>query len=183
MQLTNVLPVQSRLIGLALLAGALFGAGWLANGWRLGEQLAGQGREVVERDLVHAHALGEIARASSAQLRTEQDKRLLLERQLRQSSTTHYKESADAKTAADRLRDRLATAELRLSVLVDAAAGAAFCGVPAGTGAGGVVHGAARVDLDPAHAQRIVGITDDGDQGLIALKACQDYARKVSAPR
>ena len=185
MQLISLIPPQFRLLAVGLLAAALFGAGWLANGWRLGEQLAEQGRalegQIADRDLLHANTLGEVARASAAQLRIEQDKRLQLEEQLRQSSSTHHKESVDAKTAAARLRDRLATTELRLSVLLDSAAGAALCGVPAGTGAGGVVHGTARAELDPAHAQRIVGITDDGDQGLIALKACQDYARKVSA--
>ena len=30
-----------------------------------------------------------------------------------------------------------------------------------------------RAQLAPTHAQRIVGITGDGDQGLIALSACQ----------
>lgn len=49
---------------------------------------------------------------------------------------------------------------------------------PAGTG--GVVHGAVRAQLDPAHAQRIIGITDDGDRGLIALQACQAYVREVT---
>lgn len=187
MQLISLIPPQFRLIAVGLLAAALFGAGWLGNGWRLGEQLAEQGRalegQIADRDLLHANTLGEVARASAAQLRIEQDKRLQLEEQLRQSSSTHHKESVDAKTAAARLRDRLATAELRLSVLLDSAAGASLRGVPAGTGAGGVVHGTARAELDPAHAQRIVGITDDGDQGLIALKACQDYAREVSARR
>ena len=48
------------------------------------------------------------------------------------------------------------------------------------TGAGGVVYGAHRARLDPAHAQRIIGITGDGDQGLIALQACQAYAKEVS---
>jgi hypothetical protein len=47
-------------------------------------------------------------------------------------------------------------------------------------GAVGVVHGAARAQLDPAHAQRILAITGDGDQGLIALRACQKYARIVA---
>lgn len=187
MQLTDLIPPQFRLFALGLLAAALFGAGWFANGWRFGERLAEQGRtldgQIARRDLLHANALGEIARAASAQLRSEQERRLQLEQQLRQSSATHHKESVDAKTTADRLRDRLATAELRLSVLVDSAAGAALCGVSADTGAGGVVHGAARAELDPAHAQRIIGITDDGDQGLIALKACQDYARKVTKSR
>ena len=56
----------------------------------------------------------------------------------------------------------------------------AGCAVPAGDEVGGVVHGGARARLDPAHAQRIVAITDDGDQGLIALAACQAYVREVS---
>ena len=45
----------------------------------------------------------------------------------------------------------------------------------------GVVHVAHRAKLDPAHAQRIIGITSDGDQGLIALQACQAYAYAVSS--
>ncbi|MFP3500120.1 lysis protein, partial [Pseudomonas sp. SIMBA_059] len=32
----------------------------------------------------------------------------------------------------------------------------------------------------PAHAQRIIAITDDGDRGLIALQACQAYVREVT---
>lgn len=32
-------------------------------------------------------------------------------------------------------------------------------------GTGGVVHGAVRAQLDRAHAQRIVAITDEGDRG------------------
>lgn len=45
---------------------------------------------------------------------------------------------------------------------------------------GGVVHGAVRSQLDRAHAQRIVAITDEGDRGLIALNACQAYVREVT---
>jgi hypothetical protein len=52
--------------------------------------------------------------------------------------------------------------------------------VPAAAGAGGVVHGAVRAELDSAHAQRIVAITDDGDRGLIALQACQAYIRALA---
>jgi hypothetical protein len=46
-----------------------------------------------------------------------------------------------------------------------------------------MVHGPTRAQLDPAHAQRIIGITDAGDQGLIALAACQAYAKEVSTPK
>lgn len=75
-------------------------------------------------------------------------------------------------------RDRLATADLRLSVLLAAPAQGSGCGVSATTGTGGVVHGT-RADLDPTHARRIVSITDYGDQGLIALKACQTYIQQI----
>ena len=114
-------------------------------------------------------------------MRTDQDKRLALEQRLAANDQTHHKELTDAQTNQARLRDRLATSDLRLSVLLaeDPTGG---CSVPTGTASGGVVHGGARAKLDPAHAQRIVAITDAGDQGLIALKACQAYVREIVAP-
>lgn len=69
----------------------------------------------------------------------------------------------------------LTTADLRLSVLVDAGAVAAQgCkgGVRASAGTGGVVDGALRAHLDPEHARRIVAISDEGDRAVVALKAC-----------
>jgi len=89
----------------------------------------------------------------------------------------------DAQQAQARLRDRLATADLRLSVLVDAGTlTAQGCdgGVRETPSTAGVVHGAVRAQLDPAHAQRIVAITDEGDRGLIALQACQAYVREIT---
>lgn len=47
-------------------------------------------------------------------------------------------------------------------------------------GSNDVVHAAAHAELDPAHAQRVVGITGDGDQGLIALQACQAFVLGLS---
>ena len=52
--------------------------------------------------------------------------------------------------------------------------------MPASAAAVGVVHGGTRARLDPAHAQRIVAITDAGDRGLIALQACQNYVKEVA---
>ena len=93
----------------------------------------------------------------------------------------HTKELSDAQRDQARLRDRLATSDLRLSVLLEDPAGG--CNVRAAPGAVGVVHATRRAQLDPAHAQRIIGITDAGDQGLIALRACQAYAKEVSGLR
>ncbi|MEG0241660.1 MAG: lysis system i-spanin subunit Rz, partial [Pseudomonas sp.] len=77
------------------------------------------------------------------------------------------------------LRDRLATADVRLSVLLDADS-ASGCDVPKTTGTGGVDHATVRARLDPAHAQRIIAITDAGDRGLIALQACQAYVKALT---
>ncbi|WP_416739103.1 lysis protein [Pseudomonas sp. NFX71] len=154
-----------------LMTGAAAGT-WKVQDWRYGRQVAEQAR-------LHQGDMTAISNAAAAQVRADQDKRLALEQRLSVSDQTHHKELSDAQTYQARLRDRLATSELRLSVLLDADSAGA-CSVPAGTAAVGVVHGGARVRLDPAHAQRIIGITDAGDQGLIALAACQAYVREIS---
>ncbi|UVL42513.1 lysis protein [Pseudomonas sp. B21-040] len=166
-----------KLIGVLALALALVAAGsaWRIQDWRYGKQLA-------EQAGLHQVDLTTISNAAAAQVRADQDKRLALEQRLAASDQTHHKELTDAQTDQARLRDRLATSDLRLSVLLDATDPASGCSMPAGTETVGVVHGGARARLDPAHAQRIVAITDAGDQGLIALKACQAYVREISAP-
>jgi polyphosphate kinase 2 (PPK2 family) len=144
--------------------------------WRYGQQLA-------EQTGLHKKDLFAISNAAADQMRTAQDHRLALEQRLSISEQTHYKELSDAQTNQARLSDRLATADLRLSVLLDATDAASGNAVSAATPTGGVVHEAARAQLDPAHAQRVIGIADAGDQGLIALAACQAYAKEVSTPK
>ena len=159
------------LIILSLMAGSAWAAWeWQANAY--GQQLAA-------KETSHQTERTNMANANSAQVLAEQGKRLALEKWLAASDQSHYRALTDEKTKQARLRDRLATADLRLSVQLDAAATGCDA-VQTTTRTGGVVHGARRARLDPAHAQRIIGITGDGDQGLIALQACQDYAREVS---
>ncbi|PIB50460.1 lysozyme [Pseudomonas sp. 2588-5] len=172
-------PVQKLggLAALILLAmGASFGAAWQVQDWRLGEMLAEQGAQF-ETDLTA------ISNAAAAGARAEQEQRLLTEQQLATADQKHTKELSDAQRNQALLRDRLATADVRLSVLLDATDSASGCDVPATPGAVGVVYAAHRAQLDSAHAQRIIGITNAGDQGLIALRACQAYAKKVSTPK
>lgn len=70
--------------------------------------------------------------------------------------------------------------DLWLSILLEATDAASDCNAHTAPGAVGVVHAARQAQLDPTHAQRIVGITDTGDQGLIALRACQAYVRAIT---
>ncbi len=165
--------VPWRLIGVLALVIAGFGGSWQFQDWRYGRQLAEQSR-------LHAEALNQLTQAAAFAQQAEQDKRLALEQRLSASEQTHFRKMSDAQRDQDRLRDRLATADLRLSVILDATDVAKGCGVPATSGAGGVDHAAVRARLDPAHAQRIIAITHEGDRGLIALQACQAYVRSLS---
>ncbi|MFS2095294.1 lysis system i-spanin subunit Rz [Pseudomonas sp. Pseusp11] len=177
MPVFGLMPVSCRAIGLvvflAMLAGSSAALAWHFQDWRYGQQLAEQAR-------VHTETLSRLALAAATQQQAEQDKRLALEQRLSASEQTHYRALSDAERDQGRLRDRLATADVRLSVLLDAHDAASTCAVPAASGTGGVDHGAARARLDPAHAQRIIAITDAGDRGLIALAACQEYVKTIS---
>ena len=167
------MPIPWRVIGILLLAAGAFAAAWQFQEWRYGRQLAEQAR-------LNAETLNQLTQTAATAQQAEQDKRLTLEQRLASSEQTHYRALSDAQRDQDRLRDRLATADVRLSVLLDAGDLAPGCNVPATAGAGSMDHAAVRARLDPAHAQRIVAITDSGDRGLIALQACQAYVRALA---
>jgi hypothetical protein len=143
-------------------------------------QVNSYGKQLSEQASLHQADLATISNAATAKMRADQDKRIALEQRLSASEQALYEELSDAEINQKRLRDRLATSDLRLSVLLDSADPAAGCSMPTNTEAVSLVHGGTRVRLDPAHAQRIVAITDDGDKGLIALRACQAYVREVA---
>ncbi|WP_282352969.1 lysis system i-spanin subunit Rz [Pseudomonas sp. PS01303] len=167
------MAVPWRAVGALALVLVSAGSTWQLQHWRYGNQLAEQAR-------LHAETLNQLTLAAAAAQQAEQDKRFALEQRLATSEQTHFRKLSDAQRDQDRLRDRLATADLRLSVLLDATDVAKGCNLPSSAGAGGVDHAAVRARLDPAHAQRIIAITDEGDRGLIALQACQAYAKTVS---
>jgi len=178
MRLGELISAPYRLLAkgvlLVVMVGGSAAIAWQVQDWRYGKQLAEQAH-------LHTETLNQITLASAAQQRAEQDKRFALEQRLATSEQTHYRALNDVQRDQGRLRDRLATADLRLSVLLDATTHAGNGSLPATTATGGVVHGPTRAELDPAHAQRIIGVTDDGDRGLIALAACQAYAKEVSS--
>ncbi|EJL03777.1 MULTISPECIES: lysis system i-spanin subunit Rz [Pseudomonas] len=180
MRLVDLIPVPYRLLAIGVLLAALAGGSaartWQVQDWRYGRQLE-------QQPSLQAESLNQQTLAAAAQQQAEQAKRLALEQRLSASEQTHYRALNDARRDQSPLRDRLATADLRLSVLLDATDAASGRTVSAVTTTGSVVHGATRAQLDPAHAQRIISITDAGDQGLIALAACQAYVKEVSTPK
>lgn len=95
------------------------------------------------------------------------------QRLLAQLDIEHTKALTDAQTANNQLRTALATSAHRLSVK-------ATCPATSGSAStAGMGYAEARAELDPATAERIVAIANDGDEGLIALRAAQDYINTV----
>ena len=172
-------PMQKLIgLGLAILLalGIGFGGAWQVQDWRLGKKMA---ERIAEQGARHQTELDAITGEAWRQQAAEQDKRLATEEQLALQDQQHTKELSDAQRNQARLRDQLATADVRLSVPL-AEDPASSCNVPATPSAAGVVHAARRAQLDPAHAQRIVAITDAGDNAIIALRACQAYVRAIA---
>ncbi|WP_439864950.1 lysis system i-spanin subunit Rz [Pseudomonas antarctica] len=170
--MTPVQKLAGLMVLILVLMAAAAGVTWQVQDWRMGKKLA-------EQAGLHQTDLTNTGNAAAAQVRAEQDKRLKAEQRVAAADQQHTRELSDAQRNQALLRDRLATADVRLSVLLDATDSASGCDVPAAPGAAGVAHAARRAQLDPAHAQRIVAITDDGDNAVIALRACQAYVRAV----
>lgn len=107
-----------RWIGICLLMALV----WQLQAWRYGAQLEHQAAS-------HLQALNQQNQAALNRQRTEQEKRLALELQLTTSDQQHTQELTNAQRNQAALRDRLATADVRLSVLLDTVASG--CTVPA----------------------------------------------------
>ena len=145
---------------------------WQIQNWRFREQLARQSQ-------LHLQTLNELARVTQQARQKHQEQRLALEQKLFRNDQLHQQAQHDAKQRQARLRDRLATADLRLSVMLANPLHCPANPVPATSASGGMVHGTKRAELDPAHAQRFISLAAEGDEGLIALAACQGYVREV----
>ncbi|MEJ5864921.1 lysis system i-spanin subunit Rz [Pseudomonas farsensis] len=172
-------------VAVVLMVGAVSGgsAAWVWQANDFGRQKAGYEEQLADKDLKYVREREAAASAALDQLAAQQAVRRNLEDRLQQQDQNHWKEMNDVQQAQARLRDRLATADVRLSVLVEAGSGTASgCGgrERKAPSAGDVVDGLIRAQLDPAHARRIIAITDEGDRGLIALKACQAFVRETT---
>ena len=174
--MTPVQKLAGLLVLILLLMAGAAGVAWQIQDWRMGKKLSEQ---LSAQNAAHQGQLDTITSEAWRQQKAEQDKRLATEQQLARQDQQHTKELSDAQRNQARLRDQLATADVRLSVLLaeDPASG---CNVPTTPGTAGVDHAARRAQLDPAHSQRIIRVTDDGDNAIIALRACQAYVRAIA---
>ncbi|MBT9570890.1 MAG: lysis protein [Pseudomonas umsongensis] len=120
----------------------------------------------------HIRAQGvalDTATARNATLEAAAESRRNTQRLLAQLDTEHTKALTDAQADNRKLRTAVATGALRLSVKATCPA------VRTTAGAARVDDAEARADIDPAAAERVVAITNDGDDAIRALSGLQDY--------
>jgi prophage endopeptidase len=160
-----------KLMILALAVVVSFGAGYR---WRdLG---AKADAEAVQTE--HAKEVAEYEKAAR-----EASERAAAESEAKQAAIAaldekHTRELENAKLENSRLAADLESGAKRLSVLVKSKkAGCPTSGNnPAATS---VDNGSERAELDPQASKRIVGITDDGDNAIRQLTACQEYVKEI----
>lgn len=156
----------------AALAVMCFGAGWVAQGWRLGDELSAQSAS-------HAKALSDISAAAAVALSAQQAKQIELANHLAALDAQHYQELIHAQSVTSALSADLAASRKRLPVRVS---GASCSGVPARAGPARVDDGAERADLHPATAASAVAIAGEADQCAVKLTALQAWVIKVAQP-
>jgi prophage endopeptidase len=132
------------------------------GGW---QKIQGQARDI------------NTARGQVSTLEVAAESRRNTQKLLRQLDTDNTKVLTDAQATNKSLLARVGTGGQRLSV-------PARCPVVrASTGPGSMDDAEARTELDPAHGQRIITITSDGDEAIIALNSLIDWVNTACIPR
>lgn len=137
----------------------VFIAGWIINGWRLDLQFT----EYREQQ---AQLLAEARKQAAHKV-----SRLQIE--LAELDQRHTRSLKDAQSDNERLRADIRNGERRLSVRATCPA------MSADSSASRVDDGASRAEVDPATAERVVRVANDGDDAIRQLTALQNYVRDV----
>ncbi|WP_447590135.1 lysis system i-spanin subunit Rz [Aquipseudomonas campi] len=128
-------------------------------------------QKIQRQEQALAQAAESIATLERAAKSRRQTQRLLLD-----LDTQHTLERERANQTNADLRADVATGKRRLSVL------ATSCSVRTATSTAGLADDQARADIDPAAAERIVRITNDGDDAIRQLSALQGYVGRICLP-
>ena len=164
--LKMVLYIKTAIVASIFMIGAA--SGYIAQGWRMGEQLAGLKAS-------HAQTMQAIAdktaKARAAVARYE----LAANAQLADKDAQHYQELTHAKTETDRLRACVAAGACGVRIITRSTACAAGGAVPQDAGAGGVGDGA--IALDDAAANRVLDLRESVQSDAAKLAYLREYAK------
>ena len=164
-----MIPALYTHAGAALLAAAIAGAcAWYAQGWRMGEQLAGV--KASHAETMQAIA-DKTAQARAAVARYE----LAANAQLADKDAQHYQELTHAQSETARMRACVAAGTCGVRIITRSTACAAGGDVPQDAGAGGVGDGA--VALDDAAAGRVLDLRESVQSDAAKLAYLREYAQ------
>lgn len=128
---------------------------------------------------IHAEYVASVAEAAAAAVTAHASE---ADRMHEANSELDYKytqELANAKAESDKLRDAVLAGERRL--YINTKTPACSGGVQGATPANGLDDGASRTELDPATANRIISLTDAGDEAIRKLTSCQLYVCNIQS--
>ena len=163
-----MIPALYTHAGAALLAAAIAGAcAWYAQGWRMGEQLAGV--KASHAETMQAIA-DKTAKARAAVARYE----LAANAQLADKDAQHYQELTHAKSETARMRACVAAGTCGVRIITRSTACAAGGDVPQDAGAGGMGDGA--ISLDDAAANRVLDLRESVQSDAAKLAYLREYA-------
>ncbi len=164
-----MIPALYTHAGAALLAAAIAGAcAWYAQGWRMGEQLAGV-------KATHAETLQAIADKTAKASEAVRKYEAGVADQLADKDATHYKELTNAQSETSRLRSCIAAGTCGVRIITRSASCAAGGAVPQDAGAGGLGDGA--VALDGETAVRVLDLRESVAADAAKLAYLQGYAK------
>lgn len=132
-----------------------------------------------QQKAIHAEYVASVAEAAAAAVTAHADE---AERMSRVNSEIDYRytqELANAKAESDKLRDAVLAGERRL--YINTKTPACSGGVPSTTSTTSLDDGASRTELDPATANRIISLTDAGDEAIRKLTSCQLYVCNIQS--
>lgn len=163
--------VWGRVVAVLLICAGLFGLGWVARG-------IPARADVLELKAQWASDL-KLANDVSAKLANEA---LWRQSELEEATArvdALQKGMDDEKATTDDLRRQLAAGHRRVLVRATCPAAPDGAGPASAAATAGVDHEAGRAQLDDAVAERLFGITSDGDAAIRQLGALQQYVREV----
>ncbi|MDP2746210.1 lysis system i-spanin subunit Rz [Pseudomonas sp.] len=173
MSLLGLIPGSPRTWLLGALLVVVFAAGWAANGWRMGEQLA-------EAEKTHSDTLGEISRAAARQVSDQLDARVQSEQLLADLDSTKHKELTDAEGENERWRRLYSGADdERKRLRIEARIAAADLVVSKTTGSSGLGDGAS-VELSERAGSAVWDIRAGMIRDQKKLEYLQGYVRTLT---
>lgn len=163
-----MIPALYTHAGAALLAAAIAGAcAWHAQGWRMGEQLAGL--KASNAQTMQAIA-DKTAKASEAVRKYEAG----VADQLADKDVQHYKELTHAQSETARMRSCVAAGTCGVRIITRSTACAAGGAVPQDAGPGGLGDGAVALDADTAG--RVLDLRESVQSDAAKLAYLREYA-------